>query len=139
MSESDVASVVHSFLVSFAGRDPGAIAAHVSTDFVNEHTSALGQGCVGRSLYRERLPAFLDAMQDLAYEIEDLLVDGNRAVATYTLTALWQGTEPVTVRGAQRLVVVDGLITHRTDYWDSADFLRQANPAAAEALKQFGI
>ncbi len=47
---------------------------------------------------------------------------------------------PIEVRGAQRLVVDDdGLIARRTDYWDSAVFLVQADPAAAAALAPFGI
>ncbi|MFV2040042.1 MAG: nuclear transport factor 2 family protein, partial [Acidimicrobiales bacterium] len=102
MTDSDVASVVRSYLGSFAGRDPAAIAAHVSDDFRNEHVSALGRGCVGRDEYELRLPTFLDGMQGLEYTVEDLLVDGDRAVVTYTMTALWQGAKPVEVRGAQR-------------------------------------
>ena len=33
-----------SYLSSFAGGDPDAIAAHVAPGFVNEHASALGRG-----------------------------------------------------------------------------------------------
>ena len=124
---------------AFAGGDPVAIADHVSDDFVNDHTAALGEGCVGRDEYLDRLPGFLSDMHDLSYEIDDLVVDGERAMVTYTLRARWQGTTPVVVRGAQRLVVRDGRIASRTDYWDSADFLRQADPEAAAALARFGI
>lgn len=78
-------------------------------------------------------------MVDLRYEIEDLVVDGDRVAAFYRMTARWQGETEIAVRGVQRLLVSDGLITHRTDYWDSAVFLTQADPAAREALKRFGI
>ena len=65
-----------------------AVAAHVSPDFCNEHTSALGASC-----------------------------------SVLQLTAWWQGDQPISVRGVHHLVVADGLITQRTDYWDSAVFL----------------
>lgn len=131
--------MVRSYLASFESREPNRIAGHVSDNFINEHTAALGSGCEGRSAYTERLPGFLQDMVDLRYEIEDLVVDGDRVAAFYRMTARWQGETEIAVRGVQRLLVSDGLITHRTDYWDSAVFLTQADPAAREALKRFGI
>ena len=67
---SDPIEVARSYLASFADRDPDAIAAHVSDDFVNEHTAALGSSCEGRDEYLRRLPGFLDSMPGLRYEIE---------------------------------------------------------------------
>ena len=124
------AAVARSYLASFATRDPDAIAAHVGDDFVNEHTAALGSSCVGRDAYRERLPGFLADMVDLRYEPEDVVAEGDRVMVTYTMTARWQGSTPITVRGVQRLVVRDGRIAHRTDYWDSKVFLDQLDVAA---------
>jgi ketosteroid isomerase-like protein len=132
--------IVRRYLAAFATGDPDTVAACVAPGFVNEHTAALGSGCVGRVAYRERLPGFLAGMANLVYEVEDVVAEGSRAVATYTMRADWEGRVPIEVRGAQRLVVdADGLIAHRTDYWDSAVFLVQADPAAAEALAAFGI
>ena len=136
---SAVERVVRSYLDAFATADVDLIAGHVADDFVNEHTAGLGSGCVGRAAYRDRLPDFLTDMVGLVYEIEDLVVDGDRAAAFYTMTASWQGTVPISIRGVQRLVVRETRITHRTDYWDSAVFLAQADPAAAAALANFGI
>lgn len=133
-------SAVRRYLEAFSTGDPDVVAACVAPTFVNEHTAALGSGCTGREAYRERLPGFLAGMADLVYEVEDIVANGSRAVATYTMRADWEGRVPIEVRGAQRLVVDDdGLIAHRTDYWDSAVFLVQADPAAAEALATFGI
>lgn len=137
--DTTTASVARSYLESFAGRDPDAIAAHVSADFVNEHTAALGQGCRGRDVYRERLPGFLADMVDLRYDIEHLVVENNTAAVFYTMTARWQGEAPISIRGVQRLVIDDGLIVHRVDYWDSAGFLAQASDEARAALAPFGI
>ena len=135
-----VSRIVRSYLESFATGSAEAIAAHVSADFVNEHTSALGAGCVGQDVYRQRLVGFLADMVDLCYEIEHLIVEGPEVAAFYTMTARWQGEHPISIRGGvQRLVIADGLITHRTDYWDSATFLTQSSPEAHAALTPFGI
>lgn len=130
---------VRSYFAAFEQRDVDAIAAHVSDDFVNEHTAALGQGCVGRETYRERLPGFLEGMANLRYEIEDLVEQDGRVMVSYRMTAKWQGVTSISIRGAQRLVIADGLITRRTDYWDSAAFLLQADPEAAAMLTQLGM
>lgn len=143
MNESNEAAnadrIARSYLESFSTGSAETIAGHVSADFVNEHTSALGAGCVGRDAYRRALAGFLADMVDLRYEVEHLIVEGSEVAAFYTLTARWQGEHPVSVRGVQRLVIADGLITHRTDYWDSAVFLTQSSEAARTALAAFGI
>lgn len=118
-------AVARSYMTSFATGDPDAVAAHVADDFVNEHTAALGSGCVGRDAYRERLPGFLSDMAGLVYDVEHVVVDGSTAAVFYTMTAKWQGETPIEVRGAQRLEVRADRITHRVDYWDSKVFLDQ--------------
>lgn len=129
-NSADLAGIVRSYLGSFADRDPVQIAAHVAVDFVNEHTSTLASGCEGKVAYLERLPGFLADMVDLNYEIEQLVVEGATVAAFYTMTALWQGGAPLRIRGVQRLVVRDGLIAHRTDYWDSQVFLDQTQESS---------
>ena len=136
---SNPAELTSAYLRSFSTGDPDLIAGHVCDAFVNEHTAALGSGCIGRETYRERLLSFLADMVDLRYEIEHLLVDGDEVAAFYTMTASWQGTAPIRVRGVQRLEVADGCITRRVDYWDSAVFLTQVSAEARVALAPFGI
>lgn len=138
-SERNAADVARSYLASFSTANPDEIAAHVSDDFVNEHTAALGSGCVGKDAYRSRLPSFLEDMTDLQYDVEQLITQGNEVAAFYTMTARWKGTESISVRGVKRLRITDGLITHRIDYWDSAVFLTQVSQDAREALEPFGI
>ena len=130
---------VRSYLAAFATGDVDLIVDHVTEDFVNEHTAALGLGSVGQAAYRERLPTFLADMVDLRYEVEAVVADGDQVVAFYTMSARWQGDAPFSVRGVQRFVVANGRISHRTDYWDSAVFLTQVSTDAAEALARFGV
>lgn len=134
-----IATLARSYLDAFSRADPDEIADHVSADFVNEHTAALGSGCRGKEAYRERLPGFLDDMAGLRYEVENVLVDGDEVAAFYTMNARWQGDSPISVRGVMRLRAADGLLTHRTDYWDSAVFLTQVSDDAREALAPFGV
>lgn len=128
------ADLVRSYLASFDTCDPDHIASHVADEFRNRHTSALGSGCDGKVAYRERLPDFLASMPGLHYEVEQLITEGDQVAAFYTMTARWQGETPFTVRGIQRLHVLDGQIAERTDYWDSAVFLAQVDQQAAAAL-----
>ena len=126
--------VAEGYLGSFAGADPDDIAVRVTSEFVNEHIAAIGRGCVGRDAYRQRLPGFLASFTGLRYDIEEVLVDGDRVVAAYTMRARWQGETPIDVRGVQRLVVRDGLVARRVDYWDSLVFLLQVEPSLRDTL-----
>jgi steroid delta-isomerase-like uncharacterized protein len=118
------AEVAAAYLASFATGDADEVARHVGADFVNEHTAALGSGCVGRDEYRRRLPGFLASFPGLAYEVEQLIADDHRVAATYRMTAS-PAQGPVDIRGVMVIEVTDGLVTRRTDYWDSLTYLRQ--------------
>ena len=124
----DPVAVVRSYLTSFDGRDPDAIAAHVGDGFVNDHASALGTPSGGAAEYRRRLPGFLEQMPDLHYEVTRIVADGGDVAAAYTLTARPDDTA-VELRGLMLFEVTAGRITRRTDYWDSLGFLRQTGQA----------
>ncbi len=132
-------ALARSYLASFATGDPDAVAAHVSDDFVNDHTAALGSGCVGVEEYRRRLPGFLAGFPGLSYGVDDVVVDpdGTRAAATYRLTATSDG-HPIDIRGCMVFEMAlagddaaagGDRITRRTDYWDSLVYLRQVGQA----------
>jgi steroid delta-isomerase-like uncharacterized protein len=123
---ADPAAVCVAYLAAFATGDPELVVAHVADGFVNEHTAALGSSSVGVAEYRHRLPEFFASMPDLRYDIEDVIVTGDRVVIPYTLRARVNARD-IAIRGVMRFVVdADGRITHRTDYWDSEVFRRQA-------------
>jgi ketosteroid isomerase-like protein len=104
--------------------DADAVAACVTEDFHNEHTSTLGRSVRGRTAYRERLTGFLAQFTGLHYETEDVIEDRTKVAVPYTMTAVVDG-RPISIRGMFRFEVRDGLIAHRVDYWDSAEFTRQ--------------
>jgi steroid delta-isomerase-like uncharacterized protein len=120
--------VVRSYLAAFAAADPDTIASHVTEDFLNQHTSALGDPCEGRDEYRRRLPGFLARLPGVRYDVEDVVADGTRVVAAYVISGTAEGV-PFSLRGTMWFEVRDGLIARRTDYWDSLGFLRQTGQA----------
>jgi len=116
------------YLEAFSTGEPDVVASFVTDDFVNEHTAALGSGCTGIDEYRRRLPGFLSSMPGLRYDIEDVIADGDRVWAAYTLRTT-ANERPIAVRGVMRFEVRDGRVARRVDYWDSLVFQRQAGMA----------
>ena len=112
------------YLAALNRHDPDEIAACVTPDFFNEHTSSAGTSVRGRDAYRARLRSFLDEFTGLGYEIEDMIVEGDRAAVPYRMSFIYGGA-PVRLRGVFRFRVAGELIAHRVDYWDGADFERQ--------------
>ena len=122
------AEICVSYISSFASGDADAVTAHVTDDFVNEHTAALGSGCEGKDEYARRVPNFLASMPQLRYEVENVSADGDSVWIAYTLHTLVNDRD-VAVRGAMHFLVRDQLVASRTDYWDSLVFQRQAGLA----------
>ncbi|MFD3838596.1 nuclear transport factor 2 family protein [Streptomyces sp. NPDC058642] len=123
----DTRAAVEAYLAALNAHDADAVAACVDEDFVNEHTSWMGQSRRGRAEYRAALTEFLDDFADLLYTPERVLVDGEAAAVPYVMTFRMRsaGDRPVRVRGVFVFTVADGLVTRRTDYWDSGEVQRQ--------------
>lgn len=133
--EDGPAATVRAYLDALNRGSAEEAARCVSDDFINEHTSTLGESVVGRDAYRERLGGFLAQFANLRYDIERMIVDGTQVAVPYRMSATWRGgnadrsaDRPFAIRGMFRFEVEGGRIVHRVDYWDSADFLRQVNP-----------
>src|SRR3546814_3624025 len=124
-----MSAVVLAYLDAINAGDAARAVDLVADDFVNEHTSALGSSLRGRAAYGERLPRFLEEFRGLRYEVEDLIVSGERAAVPYTMSLTWTAPDgtalPAAIRGMSRSRAVDGRIAHRVDYWDGTDFQRQ--------------
>ncbi|MFC8140797.1 nuclear transport factor 2 family protein [Streptomyces paradoxus] len=120
-------AAVEAYLAALNAHDADAVAACVAEDFVNEHTSSTGQSRRGRAAYRAALTGFLENFVDLHYAPEHFLVDGESAAVPYVMTFRMRsaGDRPVRIRGVFVFTVAGGLITRRTDYWDSGEVQRQ--------------
>jgi ketosteroid isomerase-like protein len=120
----DPREVATRYLAALSAGDPDAIAACVTYDFENEHTSALGSSSYGQLGYRDRLPGFLAQFVGLNYELVDTIAEGAQVAARYRLTAIHAG-HPIEIPGVMLFVIEDELVAKRTDFWDSLTFLRQ--------------
>ena len=118
-----------SYLASFESGDPDKIVSHVSEDFQNNQTGELGKDCAGRELYKERLAGFLDTFQNLRYQVEDVISEGNQIAITYRMRAEDDG-KPIDIPGVMIITVADGKITSRSDYWDGLSYLKQTGKSA---------
>ena len=126
--------VATSYLESFAKRDPDLIASHVSEDFKNIHTSALGDPCEGRSSYRDRLPGFLEKFKDLTYECEEMIAHDEKVFVSYLMKADVDGSK-ISIHGVFSLKIINGFIESRIDYFDSLTFLKQiGHPVGLEEI-----
>ena len=122
------ADLVIDYLAALGGNDPDAIADLVATDFRNEHLSALGTGSAGRAEYRDRLPGFLAHFSERRYLVDEIVDDGSgEVVVRYRLEAIHDSIA-VDVPGIMWFTVRDGMISRRTDCWDSLTYLRQVEP-----------
>ena len=122
------AEVAAAYLAAFGTGNPDAVTSLVTDDFVNEHTSAMGSGCVGKEEYARRVPNFLRDMPGIRYDVEDIVAEGDRVFAAYTLHTHVNDRD-VAVRGVMRFRIVGDKVAHRTDYWDSMVFKQQAGLA----------
>jgi steroid delta-isomerase-like uncharacterized protein len=124
---NDTRAAVEAYLAALNAHDADAVAACVAESFVNEHTSAMGHSRRGRAEYRAALTGFLENFRDLRYVPERVLIDGESAAVPYVMTFRMRlaGDRPVRVRGVFVFTVAGGLITRRTDYWDSGEVQRQ--------------
>jgi len=130
----DPIEVATSYLESFAKRDPDLIASHVSENFKNIHTSALGDPCEGRLSYRDRLPVFLEKFKDLTYECEEMIAHDEKVFVSYLMKADVDGSK-ISIHGVFNLRIINGFIESRIDYFDSLTFLKQiGHPVGLEEI-----
>lgn len=118
------AEVALGYIEAFSTGDPDIVAACVTEDFANNQMGVLGSRFVGRALYRQRLEGFLGRFAGLRYAVETTIVDGNRVVLPYVMTATDAG-QPIEIEGVMLITVEDGLVSRRDDYWDGLTYLRQ--------------
>ena len=116
--------VVRSYLDAFSSGNPAAVASHVTDDFENIQVSLLGSGCSGAEAYAERLAGFLGAFTNLKYEVDELIVDGDKVAAAYKMTFTDNG-RPMEIEGVMVMTLRDGKIAVRKDYWDGLSHLQQ--------------
>ncbi len=111
--------------------DPARVAACYAPDYVGQDVGAPGFQR-GPDEIRKVTQVYLRAFPDLRIELDDLIMDGDRAVVVWRLHGTQRGTfmnipptqRRVAVRGATIVELEAGLIAHATRIWDVAGLLR---------------
>lgn len=111
--------------------DPKRVAACYAADYVGEDVGAPGFQR-GPEEIRKVTQVYLRAFPDLHIDLDDLILDGDKAVIVWTLRGTQRGTfmrippthRPVAVRGTTSVEMKAGLITRATRIWDVAGLLR---------------
>lgn len=116
-----------SYLNAFSTGDPEEVARHVTEDFENIQVGRLGTSCVGADNYRERLSGFLSAFKKLNYEIGEVIAEGDKVAAAYTMTFIDEN-RPIEIEGVMIMTIKDGRIAVRKDYWDGLSYQEQSGP-----------
>ena len=127
--------VAESYLNSFSKGNADFISEHVDQNFENIHTSALGEPCFGRDVYRENLNGFLGKFEGISYEPIEAVSENEKVPSksskksqidfmSYIMRAKVDGT-PIEIEGVFQFLISDGLIKRRIDYFDSLTFLKQ--------------
>lgn len=118
------AEIALGYIEAFSSGDPDTVAAWVTEGFANNQMGVLGSRFAGRALYRQRLEGFLGRFAGLRYAAEATIVEGDRVVVPYVMTASDAG-RPIEIEGVMLITVEDGLVSRRDDYWDGLTYLRQ--------------
>jgi predicted ester cyclase len=89
---------------------------------------------VGRESFREQWKKWQGAFPDLHFDVQEVIVEGNRVVSRWHLTGTHTGAEflgqaptgnKVSVDGVSIDTIKDGIVLDGFDAWDSLGFRQQ--------------
>lgn len=111
--------------------DPVRVSAFYAADYEGEDVGAPGRQ-TGPEEIRKVVQYYLRAFPDLHIRLDDLVVEGDKAVMVWTLSGTQRGMfmripatgRPVAVRGTTLIEFQDGLIKRALRLWDVAGLLR---------------
>lgn len=125
-------TVLDALYEAYNRHDTDAAAALYAPDGEHEDV-AYGRPKRGREAIADGLRHFLAAFPDAQWKTRDRIVDGDRAVGRYVLTATMQGQlgpfkgegQRIELRGVHFLELRAEQIVRSEDFWDGATFERQ--------------
>jgi len=126
------------YTAAWCSRDPASVAAFYSSNgslSVNDDAPAVGRSAIG-----EVARGFMAAFPDLEVLMDDILVEGERAVYHWTLAGSNTGPEGtgkrVRISGFEVWEIgVDGLIARSRGHFDNTAYHRQLKHGFEEAQK----
>jgi len=124
-------AIVQNLIDAWNAHDPERIAAFYAPDYVGVDIGQ-PQPQNGPREIRALTAYYFRAFPDLQIKLDDLVMEGDKAVLIWTWTGTQNGTfmnipasgRAVVVRGSTALTFQDGLIHRSTRIWDLAGLLR---------------
>ena len=123
--------MIRSYYEAWAKHNPEEIAAFFTEDAVFEDL-AFGVQFDGHAGVGQFAAITFQGAPDFTIEVEDVVVDGDRAAATWIMRGTHQGDMPgfaadgkaFEIRASSRIIMRDGKIQRMVDYWNP-DSLRE--------------
>lgn len=133
---SDLNDFARRYTAAWCSQDPANVAAFYAVN--GSLTINDGAPAVGRRAISEAARSFMDAFPDLQVIMDELLIQGERAVYRWTLTGRNSGPggsgRPVRIRGFEEWIFDgDGLIAESQGHFDVADYRRQLDQGIAQS------
>lgn len=127
--------VANAWLAAFNRRDAVAASALYHEHAINTQFAVdpPGGGTIGRIAMLGGFKGFFAAFPDSTTQLENLLVDNDRAAFEWTGTGTWKGPflgkpptgRAFTLQGCGFIRVIDGLIIEQHGYWDRHTWFNQ--------------
>ncbi len=123
---------VADLIAAWNTHDLDLASAFFAADYVGSDV-AQAQPQHGREGIRRMLARYFQALPDVRFTLEELIVERGRAAVIWTARGTHLGPlmnipasgRRVTVRGVSTFTLADGQITHATYIWDVAGLLRE--------------
>jgi steroid delta-isomerase-like uncharacterized protein len=131
--------VIETFVQAWNRHDVAAIDTLVASDVVHEDMALEFRG-TGADEEKAFMRQTYGTIPDFDWRLTDVLADGPRVAAEWTLAGTYTGDTPsgpvkgkrFSIRGASFMITEGGKVKRFTDYYTLVDFYRQVGPPKAK-------
>lgn len=131
MEAREVRQFAERYTAAWCSQNAASVAEHFAQDGTLQVND--GAAAVGREAITAVAQSFMTAFPDMEVAMDELVVDGGRAVYHWTLTGTYAETGcPVAISGFEEWRMgADGLIAQSLGHFDAAEYARQIQFGAA--------
>lgn len=136
MNADELQDFASRYTAAWCSQDAASVAAFFAED--GSLTINDGVPAIGRQAIAADAQGFMSAFPDMIVAMDELVVDGDRAVYHWTLTGTNTGPggtgNPVRISGYEEWTIgADGLIAQSLGHFDAAEYQRQLDAGADDS------
>lgn len=136
MNADELQDFASRYTAAWCSQDAASVAAFFAED--GSLTINDGVPAIGRQAIAADAQGFMSAFPDMIVAMDELVVDGDRAVYHWTLTGTNNGPggtgNPVRISGYEEWTIgADGLIAQSLGHFDAAEYQRQLDAGADDS------